>query len=95
MHPIPPTPDKRTFEIAEQLSAMEKSDDIDAYAPKVIDIMTTSGDRLRIIDSRPCYFNELEGRFHMLRRVRNHPVWGPKLLRAAALKRRPRVNAPA
>lgn len=87
----PPTPDKKTFELAERLSKMTPSKDIEVFGPQVIEIMEAEGaDRFRVIDERPCYFDELHGRFWMLRTVRNHPVWGPRLFHAVSLKRRRR-----
>ena len=94
MRPTPPTPDKRTFEIADRLSRIELGRDIEAFGPQVIEIMAAAGDSFRIIDPRPCYFNELNGRFWMLRSVRNHPVWGPRLFQAVARKR-PRQCKPS
>lgn len=70
----PPTPDKKTFEIAGRLSRIGHSKDIEVFGPQVIEIMEAAGDSFYVIDERPCYFNELDGRFWMLRRVRNHPV---------------------
>lgn len=91
----PPTPDQKTFEIAAQLSRIERSNDIDVFGPKIVEIMKAAGvDRFRTIDERPCYFNELDGRFWMLRQVRNHPEWGPRLSRAISLKRRRKRGPP-
>ncbi len=89
----PPTPDKKTFEIAARLSKLEQNNDIDMFGPQIIGIMEAAdADRFRTIDERPCYFNELDGRFWMLRQVRNHPVWGPRLSRAVSLTRRRTVR---
>ena len=90
MSPTPPTPDKKTIRLAEELSRVEVCKDIEVFGPKIVAIMQAAGDSFRVIDERPCYFNELDGRFWMLRTVRNHPVWGPRLFQAIALKRRRR-----
>ena len=61
------------------------------FGSQIIAIFEAAGaDRFLTIDERPCYFNELDGRFWMLRQVRNHPVWGPRLSQALTLKRRRR-----
>ncbi len=81
-HPTPPTPDARTFRIAAELSKLEKSRNIEVFAPQIIAILRGASDSFNTIDERPVYFNELAGRFYMLRAVRNHPVWGPRLFAA-------------
>ena len=47
MHPTPPTPDKKTFRLAEQLSNIGICKDIEVFGPKVVAIMEAVGDRLR------------------------------------------------
>ena len=89
----PPVPDKRTFEIAADLRAMPMSDDIETFAPEVIRIMEAADYRFLVIDERPGAFGYLDGRFGMLRQVRNHPVWGPKLFEEVALKRKRSARA--
>jgi hypothetical protein len=79
----PPTPDAKTFELAKKLSALETGEDIDVYAPKVIAIMRgAENHRFWAIDERESYWRGLNGRFWMLRSVRNHSAWGPRLFRA-------------
>ena len=91
MWPTPPTPDKHTIELARQISRIKQTSDIEVFGPEIVGIMEAAGgDRFRDLDERPGTFNDLDGRFWMLRTVRNDPVWGPRLFRALSLKRRRR-----
>ncbi len=88
--PRPFTPSRKANKLSEQIRKLQLSDDIEAYGPKVVEIFEAAGFAFTEIDEHEGYWKWLDGRFYMVRSVRNHPVWGPRLFKALALTRRRR-----
>ncbi len=80
-----PPPDAVTFWLADQLRKLVVHPDIEVFGPQIVRIFEGAGmHRFIEIDEREEYWHWLDGRFHMVRQVRNHPDWAPRLF--ASLK---------
>lgn len=87
----PYTPSRKALAIAEQLRKLDISEDIEVFGPKVVSICEAAGTGTFMeIDEREMYWGRLDGRFPMVRQVRNHAVWGKRLFAALAQPRRRR-----
>jgi hypothetical protein len=75
---VPPS----AHDIAAKISGLASNTDlpIESWAQLVIDCFPVGGyEQFRQIDEYPGRFQYCADRFWMLRRVRNHPEWGPRL----------------
>lgn len=68
------------YGIAEKLAAMDKSDDINEFGPRILELMkNVPFDVWQTLDEKPGLFGYMKDRFYMLRQVRNNPEWGRKM----------------
>ena len=67
----------QAHDIAKQVAALPELESIEQFGPIVINIMRDVDYRVwHILDEKPGLFGYMNGRFYMLRQVRNHPAWG-------------------
>lgn len=66
--------------IARRLARMTKADDVDTFGPRILKLMAgVPFGVFKILDEQPGLFGYMDGRFYMLRQVRNHAAYGRTL----------------
>jgi len=66
---------------AGEIAALAKQDNVDDFAPAILDIMRGVDYHIwHILDEQPGLFGYMDDRFYMLRQVRNHSVYGRCML---------------
>jgi hypothetical protein len=64
-------------QIADKIAALDKMDNIDTFAPIILEIVRGVDYRVwHVLDEQPGLFNYMNDRFYMLRQVRNNPTYG-------------------
>jgi hypothetical protein len=67
-------------DIAAQIAALDKMESIDQFGPIILKIMHGLDYQVwHTLDEKPGMFGYMDERFYMLRQVRNHAVWGPRM----------------
>jgi hypothetical protein len=74
---------KDAYTVADKIAALPKMDDIETFAPIILDIMQGVPHAVWIeLDEKPGRFDYMDDRFYMLRQVRNSPKYGRRLFAA-------------
>ena len=69
--------------IAAQIAELDQMDDIEQFAPVILDIMQNVPHAVWVVlDERPGLFGYMDDRFYMLRQVRNSQKYGRRLFAA-------------
>jgi len=65
---------------ARELAALPNMESIDDFAPAILKIMDGVDYTVwHILDEQPGLFGYMDGRFYMLRQVRNSQTWGRRM----------------